>query len=273
MKEIEIDSVDHFIKIIKETNEESIYGNNLWYRAESSKHSKTHLTPGLFREYVIGPRPVVSFSKKEESLKISFKNEAHTYLTKLNLNNNVLGVLFLLQHYGGETRLLDWTSNALISLFFAVENEESQHDSIIWILDPYYLNGLTSGLRMGLENPERFLYSATEDSNIVSGYLDSSFMERKDSFCEFPIAILPFYIDDRMKSQNSCFTLFGHNRNGLLDHPNLNLFMKKRLTIPKEHFRFLKRELFRIGISYDSVYPGLEGISKKINYSFKECFL
>lgn len=273
MKEVEIQSVDQFIKTIKEINENSIYGNKLWYRAESTKYSKTHLIPGLFREYVTGPSAMVSFSVKEEGLKTAFKNEAHTYLTKLNLNNNHLGLLFLLQHYGGETRLLDWTSNALISLFFAVENDESEYASIIWVLDPYYLNGLSSNHQFQSGNPGRFLYSATEESNLVSGYLDQTFMERKDSFCEFPIAILPFYIDDRMKNQNSCFTLFGHNRNGLLEHPNVNLFMVKKLIIPKQHFRNLKRDLFKIGISYDSVYPGLEGISKKINYSFKEYFL
>lgn len=273
MVEIEILSIDHFVKEIKIANEDTVVERQLWYRAESTRYTKTHLTPGLFREYVSGPSPVVSFPEKEQGLKIAFKNEAHNYLTELNLTKNDLGILFLLQHYGGETRLLDWTSNALISLFFAVQNLYSEHNSIIWILDPYCLNGSTASLNYSISNPERFLYSATEENNILSGYLDYISLERKQAFCEYPIAILPFYIDHRMKNQNSCFTLFGHNKNGILEHPMVDGFLYKKLLIRKENFRIIKRDLYKIGISYDSVYPGLEGISKKINYSFQEFFI
>ena len=59
------------------------------------------------------------------------------------------GWLFLAQHYGLPTRLLDWTENPLIAAYFAVREQPSDSDGCLWALWPTGLN-LAFGSAEGL---------------------------------------------------------------------------------------------------------------------------
>lgn len=268
-----ITTITEFIEFIKSADFNVLkFGHNLWLRAENSSYSKSFLTPNLFREYILGPSTTQEFFVKEWSLRTLFKNEAYPFLRQHNVIDSDLGVTFIMQHYGSQTRLLDWTENSLISLFFAVENIYDQNDAIIWVLDPFKLNSSTTKFVQNFETEELKLYPSIEPVSEVSAFFQADNLKSRKREVKYPIALKPFYIDERMKNQSSCFTLFGFDMKGLLEHPHKHDFLTS-ISIPYKSFREIKRDLYKLGISYDSVYPKIEGISKKTVYAYDEYFI
>jgi hypothetical protein len=58
-------------------------------------------------------------------------------------NKNSWDILYLMQHHGLPTRLLDWSESLLTALYFAVKGADSDEDAAIWVLDPFGLNKKT----------------------------------------------------------------------------------------------------------------------------------
>ena len=62
----------------------------------------------------------------------NFIQDASAYILQYDTNNYIRW-LELAQHYGVPTRLLDWTENALIALYFACESNKNC-DAVVWML-------------------------------------------------------------------------------------------------------------------------------------------
>lgn len=286
-----VNSVSEYIQEVKNISSKLLGEDNhdLWFRGEN-KSFKTKLIPSIFREKdffgeelsisnIYESRTITSeqydcVSKIEKTLRLKFSINNHIY-NKNKYSSDSWENYYLMQHYGIPTRLLDWSESALIALFFCVEKLNSEDNGIIWILNPYRLNELSFSLSRTLESkykdnlysihtPQRNKKKSTPNG-ILTNYLDFNFDDNNN----FPIAITPIRFDLRMKYQKSNFTIFGNIINGLLAHPYNTKFLDK-IIINKDKIEEIKDELYVLGITNESIYPGLEGVAKDVMYETKK---
>src|SRR5437588_7727485 len=103
-----INSVAEFIEALRQ--DQDPHGAATWFRGHSKADWK--LLPGLLRD----PPIVIS----ETTLLTRFKQSA-AMLTDMRHHSSSFDWMFSMQHYGVPTRLLDWSENPLVALFFCVE--------------------------------------------------------------------------------------------------------------------------------------------------------
>jgi len=124
---------DDFFYNYKTLNSQSFF-TDIWFRGEARNYSMP-LTPKIFR------------SEYDET---TIFNYLPTYVNELREIDNDFDRLCYMQHYGVPTRLLDWTDNILIALYFVV-NDEPDQDGKLFAINSRLLNRYT-GLRDGNKN-------------------------------------------------------------------------------------------------------------------------
>jgi hypothetical protein len=185
--------------------------------------------------------------------------------------------LFLMQHHGAPTRLLDWTESPLIAAFFAVETasrtSDVQNDAAVYGLDPIALNKLSSidhFPNTWVQNPVaqtiKFAFG-TQDEPVV---IDGRKVEMK--YLELPVSIYPSTVHSRIASQRSCFTLHGSDpRDFEAIFDGKPLMKDKKLIkyhIPKGVVPSILGELSDLGITHGAVFPDLDRLARELRYGF-----
>lgn len=247
--------------------------SSTWYRGESKEHKL--LIPKIYRNVddkehtdMFDEPEVTKVLRKERKYFQEFRRRAKSIVPNID-NNDFWSWYFLIQHYGGSTRLLDWTSNPLIALFMALDTSREKTDNpIVYLLASTVLTDYAFK-DIGKDNAEtgRVLYPGENDTEKWI----SNLIEDDSNIPDSPIALLPANSDQRIISQKSCFTLFGKRLNGFVKDgkqivcPCCDSRILFKIIIDGKSKDDLRQALIKIGISSETVYPGLEGLTKELN--------
>jgi len=158
-----------------------------------------------------------------------------------------LGWMQVAQHYGLPTRLLDWTQNAAVALFFVCSNNMDA-DGLVAILNPIELNQHVDPRAPRVFNPQR-------DANIIRPYL--RLRAGLHARGKRTIAINPTWNTERIAMQQGAFTLHG-SRWFELDRDQASSLLY--VPILREHKESLLNELERVGIGEMFIFPEPEHV-------------
>lgn len=204
---MEIRCVGDFLRVVKELYPDA---GRAFFRGQTS--SEFDVSSSLLR-FILKNKPESAADNYEYMLtnKIfsEFKNNIPIYQEVSHLKNyslNDLDVIMTAQHYGMPTRLIDWTRNPLVALYFSTEaGAESENVSVYMLRDKnqekisvlsgnYLLNSIISEQRKFLEFSryiERKLLGGGTADDSVSDFSEIANRDSSFEVCFPPVQIHP----------------------------------------------------------------------------------
>lgn len=225
-----------------------------WFRGQRS--IEWDLTPGLYRGLID--------SSLERELLRDFQLRSVQLLTSTPKND--LEWMFIMQHYGLPTRLLDWSESHLCALYFAVCNFEDKSDACVWVLHPWSLNEYAIDMTS----------VPTSDFEGLSGYRlpPSTKVIDRSIDAKIPVALRPSHGTPRIQAQQGVFTLHGSRKAGLNRQcEKLESVSLVKLTISGTKKKSILVDLYRAGVAEGKLFPDLQGLCSEIAFRYSKSYM
>jgi len=214
----------------------------VWYRGHSKKEWR--LLPTFARP---GQR------LSEQNLIKKFKQNATLLLNPRPISD--FDWLFIMQHHGVKTRLLDWTESPLTAAYFSVHKHPNA-DGVLWMLLPVRLNEF-SNIR-----PDFTHDIPSFEDEALKNYAPASFAGEMISKL-FPVAAIAPRNSPRMQSQLSVFTISHRDQTPIEEIGDRDHIW--RYIIPKHYKDQIRKELKLLGIDKFQLFPELSSIGEMLH--------
>lgn len=252
--DVRTDIIEDFSQII----EIGITFKKNWFRGHSKLYGE--LIPGIFRDRIHHQLYQDFKPELEFELYSEFIRKAPSYTSNHPEPNSYLEWLFLMQHHGMPTRLLDWTENILVAAYFAVSSNDGKEGEI-WSFLPWRLNETTVAYGIPTHSSKHLQFYYLEPFRSDEKELAEEL--NLEEIPKAPLAFLPTLAHPRLTSQQSAFTIHRSPEEGqkieevIEDERDL-----VRYVIPQSLKKKFRHELDSLGINRGILFPDLDGLAK-----------
>ena len=212
----------------------------MWYRGHAD--SRWKLQPAYDRL----KRP-----PKENDLLNRFRQNANLLLQQVPSSS--FDWMFLMQHYGVPTRLLDWSESPLVALYFVVHDKNEgllSKDGALWVLFPLDLNRNST-------DPRGDVYIPSFEDEWLNNYSVEQYSKGKDTGI-LPLAAIATRNNPRIQAQLGVFTI-GHLKKIPIEKIETCSHCVK-LVVPALAKRRIQKELQTLGMNRFQIFPELTSI-------------
>ncbi len=231
-----------FDEVLKEIADAGQPSGEVWFRGQAD--ASWPLVPRLLQSKLP--------PEQEKNMLARFRLRAMAMLSEHPPDNDPARWLFLMQHHGLPTRLLDWSESALVALFFAIATEP-ETDGRLFILVPMALNESQIG--------QRVLIAPTMSP--CSDILWASF--KASQHPGNIVAVAPYVSHDRLARQRGGFTVHGITTDLQQVAPKGVL---RSIQIPAAGKRDLKKQLAHLGVTRTSLFHDLDGLASELREEY-----
>lgn len=210
-----------------------------------TRHSKAHLEEHILRNFLRYSKPYVDADQEEWEL------------------------LFIAQHHGLPTRLLDWTYSPLVAAHFATLDPGARGDRVVWQLDWRRMHE-----RFGLK-PLAFLVQDLVEELERRGIGSlGDFFERAADSAPFACMLEPPAMDDRITVQSAAFTITSDTSrpfDAFLAEHRLGEALRG-IVIPQDSVDLIRDQLDICAIDERRLFPDLDGVAREVHRYYASSF-